>query len=179
MWKKLSSKIILNHPRLTVVEDRVELPNGIVTDYLRYKNTGDAITVICIRPDGKILVQKDYSYPPDRFLLQFPGGSIIKNESPKVAARRELREESGWLVNKLTFIGSYLINNRKSDQKMHVFVAEEISFYKTAHEAEEGAASHSWKSESEIDRLLSRNRVQNVHFLASWTLFKSNRSDNG
>jgi hypothetical protein len=35
MWKKLASKILLDHPRLKVLEDEVELPNGHTTQYLK------------------------------------------------------------------------------------------------------------------------------------------------
>lgn len=34
MWKKISSKVLLEHPRLTVVEDTVLLPNGTEVNYL-------------------------------------------------------------------------------------------------------------------------------------------------
>ena len=54
-WKKLSSKIILDHPRLKVLEDMVELPNGKVTDYLRFENKGKAVTIIC-KNNGSIAI---------------------------------------------------------------------------------------------------------------------------
>lgn len=62
MWKKLSTKTILDHPRLKVVEDEVELPNGEKIDYLRFDQTGSAPTVITINKENRFLVIKEYFY---------------------------------------------------------------------------------------------------------------------
>jgi len=73
MWRTLSSKEIFNHPRLTLVEDEIMLPNGTKTTYLKYKDSGiRGATIICQRDDNKILLSKEYSYPPNKILFQFP-----------------------------------------------------------------------------------------------------------
>lgn len=49
MWKKLSSKTVFEHPRLTLIEDEVELPSGKKTTYLlRKPDDGDAEEVIAV-----------------------------------------------------------------------------------------------------------------------------------
>ena len=89
MWQKTSSKIILKHPRLTVVEDQVILPNGHQTDYLRFESNTAAVGIIC-HVNGKFLVQKEYTYPSNQFVYQFPGGSVLDNEDLKIGVNREL-----------------------------------------------------------------------------------------
>ena len=79
MWKKLSSKVIFEHARITLIEDDIELPTGERTKYLKFKGGGRAATLIC-KKGNKILIQKEYSYPPNKILFQFPGGSINKDE---------------------------------------------------------------------------------------------------
>lgn len=39
-WKRLGATIIFEHPRLTLIEDVVSLPNGKTTTYLRFKAGG-------------------------------------------------------------------------------------------------------------------------------------------
>ncbi len=58
MWKTSSSKEIFNHPRLTLIEDEVILPNGVQITYLKYKDDGGCCaTIIAKNDDGKILIQ--------------------------------------------------------------------------------------------------------------------------
>lgn len=64
MWKKIATKNLLSHPRLTVQEDIVELPSGQQVPYLTFGQSPAAVMVICLRGD-KVLLQKEYSYPPD------------------------------------------------------------------------------------------------------------------
>ncbi|HRI35630.1 MAG TPA: hypothetical protein PK765_00725 [bacterium] len=77
MWKTVATRQIFSHPRLTLIEDEVLLPNGEPTTYLRFDDRGGSTTsVIAIRDDGKILVQREYSHPLSRIIWQLPGGGI-------------------------------------------------------------------------------------------------------
>lgn len=59
MWKKLSSKDLFTHPRLSLIEDEVLLPNGLKTTYLKFKDDGHCgVTIIARNSEGKILLQK-------------------------------------------------------------------------------------------------------------------------
>lgn len=81
MWHVVSTREIFSHPRLTLMEDEVLLPSGHRTTYLRHADEGArAVTVIAVR-DGLVLMQREYSHPPRRVLLQFPGGGVSPGES--------------------------------------------------------------------------------------------------
>jgi ADP-ribose pyrophosphatase len=79
---------------MILAEDDVELPTGKTIKYLHqiYKGDGGVI-IICIK-HSQVLLQREYSYPVDEILYQFPGGRIEKGESYEDAAQRELAEES-------------------------------------------------------------------------------------
>lgn len=173
MWKIVSSKEIFNHPRLTLIEDEVILPSGIKTKYLRYKDDeGCCTTIIAKRGDGKILIQREYSYPSNQKLFQFPGGAVPVNEKPKEGANRELMEEMGYRANKLEMLGNYLMNNRRSAQKMYVFLASELIEESLKKDVEEEIESF-WLSEEEIAIMIKNNEIINIHSLASWCLYKN------
>ena len=118
-WKLLDSKVVFEHPRIKIIEDKLKLPNTKIISYLRFSSNNDSMTVICIRRN-KILLQNEYSYPVDEKLLQFPGGSINKDEDIINAASRELIEESGYKIIKAENVGWYYVNNRRTNSKMHV-----------------------------------------------------------
>ncbi len=171
MWQTISSKEIFSHPRLTLIEDEVLLPNGVKTTYLKFKETGNAATVICKDKNGKILLQKEFSYPLNQEIYQFPGGFIPKSEDIAIGANRELMEEAKLFSNSLTLIGEYLTNNRRSSSKMFVFLGQDLEKRALPGDAEEIIESF-WLDEKEIERMIGSGEIINPHVLASWTLYK-------
>lgn len=174
MYKRLASKAVLTHPRLTVVEDQVELPGGQAGDYLWFADRRDAVTVIARDREGKILVEKEYSYLPGESLYQFPGGGMEEGESPETAANRELTEELNYYANRLTLLGSYLLDHRRTTARMHIYLGEDLiareSAVKDKYEVDMQAY---WLSEVELDALIAQGKVINAAMLASWTIYLS------
>ncbi len=173
MWTKLDSKVIFDHPRLVIVEDIVELPDGTKTSYIRYKNNGNAATIICVGKNGKLLLQEDYSYPPNKKLIQFPGGWIPQEEDIEIGARREFEEETGFVPKSFELVGSYLINNRRTNSRMFVFEAKDVSKGKQKLDKEEAGTKNIWFSESRFQKLIKKGRIENHHTLASWAVYKA------
>lgn len=173
-WTKLSSKKLLVHPRIVVIEDTVKLPNGESTDYIKFEGERGASTIIAENNTGQILVQKEYSYPPDKILYQFPGGGINKGETSKIAAARELCEESD-LGADLQEIGWFYINNRRNDAKMYVFIARNLSKLKGQKDIEEEIENY-WLSDTEIDNLIEKQEICIQSALATWAIYKNYKS---
>jgi 8-oxo-dGTP pyrophosphatase MutT (NUDIX family) len=171
-WKRFARKILLKHPRLTIYEDEVELPNGHKTTYIHHANGFKAVMVIAKRGDGKILLQREYSYPTDQWLYQFPGGGVGDNEDIVAAANRELAEEGGY-NGSLTSLGNVILDNRRSDTLHSVFLAVDLVEVQANGDAEEDIESY-WLSEEEIDNLIKNGDIINGSALAGWALYKAN-----
>ena len=169
-WKKISSKVIFKHPRVTLIEDTVELPTGKRVTYLRYNQKNNAVTVIA-QHDGEILVEKEYSYPPDEVLLQFPGGAVPEGEELSEGANRELAEETGLRAKKMRLLGYYYTNNRRHSGKMYVFLATDLEKASKAPDLEEDIELI-WHTEKEVDRLIREGEIKNANLLAAWALYK-------
>jgi len=174
MWKKISSKRLFTHPRITLIADVVELPDGTKTQYLRFEKNGSAAGIICVRDDGKILLQKEYSYPSNQILFQFPGGLVSNEEEIKTGANRELMEESGLKANKLQLLGKYLTDNRRSSFMMYVYIGTELEEKSLVADKEEGI-ENIWVTEDEIDKLIKEEKIINCNVLASWSLYKASK----
>ncbi|MFA4954942.1 MAG: NUDIX hydrolase [Patescibacteria group bacterium] len=177
MWQTISSKEVFSHPRLTLIEDEVVLPNGVKTSYLKFRELGNAVTVICRNEKNQILLQREYSYPPNRDLYQFLGGFVPSDENISAGANRELMEEAKLFSNTLVSLGEYLVNNRRSNAKMFVFLATDLEERALPGDPEEVIESF-WFEESEIDQMIVCGEIVNPHVLASWTLYKLKKSMN-
>lgn len=174
MWKRLSSKVIFRHPRITLIEDKVELPSGEKTTYLKF-NDIRAATLIC-KKGNKILLQKEYSYPPNKILLEFPGGAISLNKNTKQEANRELMEETGFKASNLKLLGTYLMNNRRSKTLMFVYLATSLKNKSMPGDMEESTEQF-WFTEKEIDAFIKKGEFENAYSLAAWSLYKVSKSN--
>lgn len=172
MWQQLSSRILLAHPRVTVVEDEIALPSGEHTKYLRFDNEGDAVSLVCRRDDGRILLQREYSYPVDAWEYQLPAGIVKPGEDLQSAANRELMEESGFRANKLRSCGYYYFNNRRSNQKMYVYIGSDLVDESLAADAEE-VIENVWHTEEEIHGLIATGDIRNLTILAGLSLVRA------
>lgn len=172
MWKKINSKVVFEHPRITLVEDMIELPNRVKTKYIYRKHKGNAVTIIC-KDNNKILLQKEYSYPPNKTIYQFPGGGIGLKENPQEGANRELMEEFGHRANSMKLVGEYLLDNRKSAAVMYVLLATELVEDSLDSDDTE-ILEHNWFSEQEIENMIKNGELINPHLLASWSIYKAN-----
>ena len=170
-WKKISTKKILDHHRLTVYEDVVELPNGKKTTYVHFGEARDAVTAIAIRQDGKILVQKEFSYPSGEWLYQFPGGGLEERESPLAGIKRELAEEAS-LSGDYKQIGWFYPDNRRKRDKMYVFVVTKLKELLAEKDQEEDFINY-WLDPSEISKLISRGEIVNYSTLSAWAIYSS------
>ena len=172
-WKKISSKQVFSHPRHTVFIDKVLLPNGKETEYLRFGDSIDAAMVIAKNADGKFLLQREYSYPPHEIMYQFPGGAINSDEKPIAGALRELGEESG-VTGILYTLGEMYVNNRRSKQKMYFFVGNNLKAIDKKTDPEEFIENH-WFSEKDIDELIANDKIHNYTALSGWAFYKAKK----
>ncbi len=85
----------------------------------------DAVAIIAVR-DEKIILIKQYRKSADEILIEIPAGKIKENETPKMAAIREMFEETGYRINSLELIGTYITTPRFSNQKLTLFYTEDF-----------------------------------------------------
>lgn len=169
-WQRLSTNTLLAHPRITVVEDEVLLPTGSKTKYVRFENIKDYVTVVAVRA-GKIAMIKEYSYPLDKWLLQFPEGSIEQDETPKIAATRELKEEAGLAADEVQILGINYDHHRRSTAKDFIILTKGVT--KTAKppgDEEEFGTSLHWVSRQQIVEMLKTGEIVQKNAVAALAL---------
>lgn len=123
-WKTLARTTILNHSKWLAMEDHtVELPDGRVIPNWPWIITPDYINVLAITDDEKFLCFRQTKYGVEGTSLAPVGGYIEPNEDPRVAAQRELLEETGYAAAEWIGLGSYRVDANRGGGIGHLFLA--------------------------------------------------------
>jgi len=94
--KILSSEYISKHQYFNARRDSYLLPSGKKVDPYFVVEVPTSATAMAITEDNEVILIKQYRHPVGETLLELPGGFIDANESPELAIRRELLEETGY-----------------------------------------------------------------------------------
>lgn len=176
MWKILKTTELFKHPRLTLLEDDIELPNGKKSKYLKFYKKADGSDIVAIDKNGKILLIKEYNHPVGKELWQFPGGFSEENEKPEETADRELGEEAGFKAKKYKHIGFQYLYRRRISEVSHVFVATDLYEVPFNREESENDMQLKWFTEEEIDKMVFEDEINACDTLAIWMLYKSKKN---
>jgi ADP-ribose pyrophosphatase len=126
--KQIKREEIFHGVALHVVRDEVSLPNGNRSVREICLHDG-AVAVIPILDDGRVIMERQYRYAHSRVVLEIPAGKLdSKEEIPLEAAKRELREETGAVAEKITFLGEIASSPALLSEIIYLYMAEGISF---------------------------------------------------
>ena len=126
---KISSTQIFSGKLIDLYLDNVRLPNGKKSTREWIDHPG-AVCLVPILDNGDILLIRQFRYGPRGEFIEIPAGKIDKNEDPLKCGLRELEEETGYKSNKLTFLTNIHPAIGFSNEKMWMYLAEELELSK-------------------------------------------------
>jgi ADP-ribose pyrophosphatase len=129
--KILRSEVIFEGKSFGVRRDELIEPTGVQTMREVVTHPG-SVVVLPVRPDGKIVLVRQYRHATGQYLWELVAGRMEKGENPKEGAARELVEETGYRVKKLTVFLDIFPTPGFLEERMYLLLAEEL----TAGEAE-------------------------------------------
>lgn len=126
--KYISREDIFDGKILHLVKDTVALSDGS-TSYREFCLHLGGVCVLPLLDDGRVLVERQYRYAHGRVFLEIPAGKLnYAGEDPLSAGKRELREETGAVADKYTFLGEIATTPALINEKIYVYLAEGLTF---------------------------------------------------
>ncbi|MCP1632939.1 NUDIX domain-containing protein [Kerstersia gyiorum] len=107
---------------LRLREDTVRLPDGKLT-HREYVVHPGATVVIPLFDDDHVLLERQFRYPVDQVIVEFPAGKLDAGEAPLVCGQRELLEETGYRASEWAYAGKLHLAIGYSDEVIHIFFA--------------------------------------------------------
>ncbi|MBO4872298.1 MAG: NUDIX hydrolase [Lachnospiraceae bacterium] len=123
----ISSELIRAGKILEMKVDRVRVFNGQIASRELVRHLG-AVCIVPLTEDGQIILERQYRYPIDRVLTEIPAGKLdYADEDPLEAAKRELREETGYHAGEWVYLGDFYPAAAYSDERIRVFLARGLT----------------------------------------------------
>jgi ADP-ribose pyrophosphatase len=106
--------------------DTVRLPNGksATREYIVHPG---AVVVVPLLDDGRVALVRQYRYPIDRVMTEFPAGKLDPGEDPLFCGLRELQEETGYTAREWAHAGAMHLAVAYSTEIIHIYFARGLT----------------------------------------------------
>ena len=124
--KTLSSKTVYKGKIFDITDDEIILSDG-KKEYKRHREIihhPGGVVILALKDDENVLLVKQYRYAVKSVQTELPAGRLEKGEDPLFAAKRELREETGYEGENSREIGSCFANPAILTNRVHTVLVE-------------------------------------------------------
>lgn len=122
--------------KIFLITRKMTIPNGMMIEKDIILHPGAALIVPFLSPD-KVVILRQYRSTINKYLYEFPAGTLEPGEQPAACARREIMEEAGYRAGKLKKVGMIYPVPGYSDEIIYIYKAEKLSVQKETGDADE------------------------------------------
>lgn len=164
-WTTRSTRTVYENRWIRVHEDEVTGPDGDGI-YGVVKMQQPAVFVVAVDDEERVCLVELERYTTGRSLEVPSGGS--DGEDPLIAARRELREETGVMAASWQHLGRMNALNGIADAPEHVFLARDLQIADaTSSQREEGIEAVRWVAFAEVLGLVADGGITDGETIAA------------
>lgn len=124
--KVLRSRAIFKNRWVRIREDLLQFSDGSVAPWY-IREVGGVGRIFCLTKEGKVILVRMYKPGAGKVVTELPTGLVNKGENPKATAIRELREETGYVVDSRNVrkLGVYEISPTETEGNVCLFIGRD------------------------------------------------------
>ena len=157
----LSSREVYRGPVFWVTVDEVIEPGGIRArrDIVHHPGSVVILALDETGPGHRLLLERQYRQATQSYLWELPAGRVDPGESELAAAKRELREETGYSASSWRRILKYYASPGFMDETMAVYLATGL-IAGTATPEEDESIAHRFFPLSKVTGMILRGTIR-------------------
>ncbi len=121
----ISSQLIYAGRAVGLRLDKVRLPSGRETSREIVEHS-DCVAIIALDAEDNVLLVNQFRKPVERELLEIPAGGMEPGEDAEATVCRELREEIGYLPQKVERLGGFYSTPGYCTEYLHLYLATNL-----------------------------------------------------
>ncbi|GAC1351428.1 MAG: hypothetical protein NVS3B20_15220 [Polyangiales bacterium] len=122
-FERIASRVAARYSVFDVCEHEYTRDGVAAHRPIHTFHTRDWCIVVAITKDGQFPLIRQHRFGTDLSSVELPGGIIDDGESPSEAARRELREETGYDSEDIVSLGTVFANPALQGTRLHMHLA--------------------------------------------------------
>ena len=171
--KLISSRERYRSPVFWVSEDHAKDSGGFEIQRAIVHHAGSAV-MMAVDPRRRILLVHQYRLPARADLWELPAGRLDPGEKPLQAAKRELREETGYRARRWKKLISFYPSPGFVSEKMTIFLATELTPGEATPMEDERIQAR-WFSASQVEQMILSNKIQDSKTMIGYFVWKSGK----
>lgn len=173
--KLVASREYFRNSLIALTVDQVVDPQGFAMTRAIVHHNGSAV-VLARDARGRVLLVRQYRVPAKDYLWELPAGKVDEGETPLAAARRELKEETGFTARRWKKLVSYWASPGFLREQMNIYLAENLK-PGLAEPVDDERIERRWFTVAEIEAAVGKGRmVDGKTMIALYTWKLSRRS---
>ncbi len=124
--KTLSSQLVFDGRAVRLRVDTVQVAGGRETTREIVEHS-DCVAIIAVDADDNVLLVKQFRKAVEKELLEIPAGGIDAGEDAEAAVIREMREETGYLPQRVERLGGFYSTPGYGTEYLHLYLATDLT----------------------------------------------------
>ena len=123
--KTIKSERIYEGAIINLRRDEGTVQNGTSMREIIEHNGGAVLAAVT--GEGRLVMVRQYRKPAGRVMLEVPAGKIDPGESAEAAAKRELKEETGYTAGKIKFLMRFYPSVGYSEEILYLYLCTDLT----------------------------------------------------
>ena len=123
--RTVESRTVYQGRIVTLLVDQAELPDGKRAQREVVLHPG-GVAILALDRENQVTLVQQYRYPFHQLLLELPAGKLDEGEDHRLAAARELSEETGLEAGEMTYLGCLLASPGFCTERLHMYLARDL-----------------------------------------------------
>lgn len=163
-------KIIFDGRIVHLAIEAADLPDGRKLDLEIVRHPGGSV-IVAVDDEQQVCLIRQFRHAAGGWIWELPAGVRDAAEAPELTARRELKEEVGVEAKSWRSLGSLLSTPGFCDERLHLYLARDLSLGSTAREDDEFIEVH-WLAMDQAVQMAAQGGIEDAKTIVG--LFRAN-----